>query len=143
LTACKPAPPNHPVYEGVGRVLAAPVSPTIDLPPFSNSSMDGYAVRAADLNAGRPTTRSISLYSAMSPPAASLDITLRPGTAARIMTGAPVPAGADAVVPVEDTDEQWRSDAERPLPETIAVTAPSNRAITSAIPAKMCSADRK
>jgi molybdopterin molybdotransferase len=81
--------------DALGRVLAGPARSPIPLPPFRNSQMDGFAVRAADL----PATLPIAGEVAASPgePAA-----LAPGTTVRIMTGAPVPVGADAIVPVED-----------------------------------------
>ena len=93
-------PVEMPLAEALGRVLAADVVASIDLPPFANSAMDGYAVRAADvatLPAELPVSRDI--------PAGAGDVgQLEDGTAARIMTGAPVPDGADLVVPVEQTD---------------------------------------
>ena len=111
---------NVPLLEALGRVLAEPIVAQDSLPPFANSSMDGYALRAADLvgaTANRPASlRVIGDIAAGNVP----DVTLTAGTAARIMTGAPLPPGADAVVPVEDTNEPWR-DAERPLPDTIQV----------------------
>src|SRR6202012_2240504 len=85
-------------------VLADDVVAPLSLPVFDNSAMDGYAVRAedaADATADHP----VVLPVAEDIPAGRTDeLTLRPGTAHRIMTGAPVPAGATAVVPVEDTD---------------------------------------
>ena len=87
----------------LGRVLAAPVRSTTDLPPWDNSAMDGYAVRAADLelaSEARPVRLAvIGEVAAGSAPA----VTVRAGTAVRIATGALVPPGADAVVPVELT----------------------------------------
>ena len=109
-----------PLLAALGRVLAQDVVAKDSLPPFSNSSMDGYALRAADLreaSAEKPATLQVVGDVAAG---AVLDVTVEPGTAVRIMTGAPVPAGADAVVPVEDTNESWR-DRERPLPEQIQV----------------------
>lgn len=106
--------------DALGRVLAAPVVAQDDLPPFANSSMDGYAVRAADLANTSPENparlRVVGDIAAGASPA----VEVTTGTAARIMTGAPLPAGADAVIPVEETDEPWR-DADRPLPEQVAV----------------------
>lgn len=88
-----------------GRVLGAPISAPRDVPPFRNSAMDGYAVRAADVasaGAGRalrfPVLETVGAGSVASQP-------VRPGTVIRIMTGAPMPDGADAVVKVEDTAE--------------------------------------
>jgi molybdopterin molybdotransferase len=80
-------------------VTAADVVSPIALPPFTNSQMDGFAVRAADV-AEAPVTLPIAREIAAAPGDPGL---LEPGTAIRIMTGAPIPAGADAVVPVEDT----------------------------------------
>lgn len=88
-----------PLAGAVGRVLAADLIAPIALPPFTNSAMDGYAVRADEARAGAvlPVAEDI--------PAGRTDpLTLAPGTVHRIMTGAPVPAGADAIVPVEQTD---------------------------------------
>ncbi len=83
----------------VGRVLVEPVSAAVSLPPFSTSSMDGYAVRAAELGNG-PVPIALRI-AAGDPPSP-----LAPGTAAGIATGAPVPDGADAIVPVEVTEER-------------------------------------
>jgi len=76
-----------------GRVLAQPQASSIDVPPLDNSSMDGYAVRRADVPA--PGVR---LRLAQRIPAGSVGVPLAAGTAARIFTGAPIPPGADAVV---------------------------------------------
>jgi len=83
-----------------GRVLGADLVAAVSLPSFDNSAMDGYAVRAADV-ANAPVTLPV----AADIPAGRSDVPpLEPGTAHRIMTGAPLPAGADAVVQVEHTD---------------------------------------
>ena len=87
--------------DAIGLVLAEDLTTPFDLPPFDNSSMDGFAVRAADLQI-IPTTLAIAgeiAAGALSIPA------LLPNTALRIMTGAPLPGGADTVVPVEETVE--------------------------------------
>ncbi len=87
-----------------GLVLAEDVVAPLALPVFDNSAMDGYAVRAEDV-AGATPEQPVVLEVAEDIPAGRTDeLTLRPQTAHRIMTGAPVPAGATAVVPVEDTD---------------------------------------
>ncbi|OBI50624.1 gephyrin-like molybdotransferase Glp [Mycobacterium sp. E787] len=87
-----------------GLALAEDVVARLALPVFDNSAMDGYAVRAEDV-AGATPERPVVLPVAEDIPAGRTDeLTLRPKTAHRIMTGAPVPAGATAVVPVEDTD---------------------------------------
>ncbi|MGX7825562.1 molybdopterin molybdotransferase MoeA [Actinokineospora sp. 24-640] len=89
-----------PLAECLGLVLAEDVVAGVSLPPFDNSAMDGYAVRAADL-AGESTVLPV----ADDIPAGRTDVQpLVPGTTHRIMTGAPMPPGADAVVPVELTD---------------------------------------
>lgn len=81
----------------LGRVLAENVNSLVDVPPLDNTSMDGYAVRCADLS-----TAGQSLKIAQRIPAGSVGTQLEPGTAARIFTGAPVPPGADAVAMQED-----------------------------------------
>ncbi|MCU1416067.1 MAG: hypothetical protein JWP32_241 [Schumannella sp.] len=88
------------VIAALGRVTSEQVVSPIALPPFRNSQMDGFAVRAADI-AGAPVTLPVVREIAA---AAGEPGELRPGTAIRIMTGAPIPAGADAVVPVEETN---------------------------------------
>ncbi len=88
----------------LGRILAADLRAVRALPPWDNSAMDGFAVRAADLPGTLPVA---GIIPAGDPPGR----TLAPGTALRIMTGAPVPAGADAVVMrenAEDLGEQVR-----------------------------------
>jgi molybdopterin molybdotransferase len=93
-----------PVGEALGRVLAADVTAAVSLPSFDNSAMDGYAVRAAEL-AGASADSPVVLPVAEDIPAGRTDIpVLRPGTVHRIMTGAVLPAGADAVLQVEQTD---------------------------------------
>lgn len=87
-----------------GRVLAEPIDSRHGIPLFDNSAMDGYAVHRDDLliaSPGHPVTLRVV---ADLPAGFAEDVPLLPGTAARIMTGAPVPSGADAIVPVEDTD---------------------------------------
>ena len=90
-----------PLGEALGCVLAADVRAGEDLPPFANSSMDGFAVRAADL-AGASAERPAALRLAGEVFAGSARLpAVAPGTAVRIMTGGPLPPGADAVIPVE------------------------------------------
>src|SRR5512145_742424 len=92
-----------PLTECSNRVLAQDILAAIDLPPFDNSSMDGFAVRAQDVaNATSDAPRSLRVVADI-PAGSHPTISLKPGEAARIMTGAATPAGADAVVPVEDT----------------------------------------
>lgn len=87
--------------EALGRVLATEQISSINVPPHDNSAMDGYAVRAADLNAQGETVLPISQRIA----AGSMGEPLAAQTAARIFTGAPIPEGADAVVMQEDTEQ--------------------------------------
>lgn len=87
-----------------GSLLVDDVAATGDLPSFDNSSMDGYAVRLADVaDAGERYPVVLDVVADI-PAGTSSDVTLDPGTCARIMTGAPVPAGTEAIVPVEWTD---------------------------------------
>ena len=88
------------LYDARGRVLAADVVAATALPSFDNSAMDGYAVRAAEV-----ACAPVALPVAFDIPAGRTDVPPLPeGAVARIMTGAPVPEGADAIVPVEQTD---------------------------------------
>lgn len=89
-----------PLDEAAGRVLARAILADTDLPPFDNSGVDGFAVLAADV-AQTPVALPVV---ADIPAGKAARLTLLPGQAARIMTGAQVPPGADAVVMVEDTD---------------------------------------
>lgn len=89
-------PERVPLAAARGRVLGEPVTARVDVPPWDNSAMDGYAVRAAEAGPGRSLPVAFDL-----PAGASAGRRLPEGSAARIMTGAPLPDGADAVVPVE------------------------------------------
>ncbi len=88
----------------VGRVLGCDILAQTDLPLFDNSSMDGFALRVADVNSACSSTPVILPVLDDIPAGKMPTRHLRTGEAARIMTGAPLPLGADAVVPVEDTD---------------------------------------
>jgi molybdopterin molybdotransferase len=102
ISASPPSP--QPLADALGRVLAEDVIAPLSLPVFDNSAMDGYAVRVEDV-AGAGPDRPVKLPVAEDIPAGRTDmLNLAPGTAHRIMTGAPMPAGASAVVPVEATD---------------------------------------
>ena len=93
-----------PLADAIGRVLVSPVVAGEDVPPFANSAVDGYAVRAADLaGAGRSTPVELEVVAEVAA-GASTDVAVGPGQAIRIMTGAPMPAGADSSVMVEDTE---------------------------------------
>ncbi len=85
--------------DAAGRVLVEPtVTATVDVPAFANSAMDGYAVRAADTPGTLRMTGEVAAGAADLPE-------VQPGSAVRIMTGAPVPPGADAIVPIERAEE--------------------------------------
>ena len=106
-----------PLAEAQGLVLADDVVAQLSLPVFDNSAMDGYAVRAEDAAAATPDDP-VLLPVAEDIPAGRTDqLTLQPGTAHRIMTGAPVPAGAAGIVPVEATDGGVGSVAIREPPK--------------------------
>ena len=89
-----------PLIASANRVLAIDVSAAQDFPLFDNSAMDGFAIRSEDTSTSRVSLKVVADIPAGSTP----KVTLQPGEAARIMTGAQVPAGANAVIPVEDTD---------------------------------------
>ncbi len=111
---------NLPLEECARRVLAADIAAPHDFPPFDNSSMDGFAVRAADVVDAAPASpRTLSVVADI-PAGVSPGVHLLPGQAARIMTGAPLPSGADAVVPVEGTDCHERAPG-APLPGVVQV----------------------
>ena len=105
LAAIRPVDPVWvPLVHADGSVLAEHVTSTTPLPSFDNSAMDGYAVRAADLagaSAGTPVTLPVRGEIAAGDTA---DYRIEPGSSLQIMTGARLPEGADAVVPVEWTD---------------------------------------
>ena len=86
------------LFHADGRVLAQDCISALQVPPQDNSGMDGYAVRVADI-----TAAGVALPVSQRIPAGHVGTELQPGTAARIFTGAPVPAGADAVLMQEDT----------------------------------------
>lgn len=101
------APVQTPLADALSLILAEGLVTLHDLPPFDNSSMDGFAVRAADIavtGTVLPVQGDIAAGALAVP-------TLMPQTALRIMTGAPVPDGADTVVPVEDTETRGSSVA--------------------------------
>lgn len=104
-------PEKRPVLEALGQTLADDVVAGLDIPPLPNAQMDGYAVRRADVASATPehpvALRVVGYVAAGSMPS----VAVSKGTAVRIMTGAPVPQGADAVVPFEDTDEVERKGA--------------------------------
>lgn len=108
------------ILESLGRVIAQDVVAKDSMPPFDNSSMDGFALIGSETaNASEETPLTLNVIGDIA--AGSWpDFTLTAGTAARIMTGAPIPQGATAVVPVEGTNEGWKN-RERPLPDAVEV----------------------
>ncbi|HUV89140.1 MAG TPA: gephyrin-like molybdotransferase Glp, partial [Anaerolineae bacterium] len=99
-------PERVPILEALGRVLAEDVYADVDVPPYANSSMDGYAVQAADTaGASRQAPRRLHVIADLAAGYVS-EMEVTPGAAIRIMTGAPIPPGADAIVRVEDTQAQ-------------------------------------
>ena len=95
-----------PTEEALGLVLAEDVRALNDIPPFTNSAMDGYAVRSADTR-GASKKRPITLTLLETVPAGRVPKKcIRTGRATKIMTGAPMPRGADAVLIAEDSDEK-------------------------------------
>jgi len=101
LSRCPPAAAQQvPCREATGLVLAQSVVAAEDVPPFANSAVDGYAVVAVSVAHAPVELPVVGEVAA----GASTDHVLQPGEAIRIMTGAPVPAGADAIVMVEDTE---------------------------------------
>ena len=97
--------------QAIGRVLVEPrVVAAVDVPPFANSAMDGFALRAAD------APGDLRLVGEVSAGAAELPA-VEAGTAVRIMTGAPMPPGADTVVPLEDASE---ADGTVTIPGSVA-----------------------
>lgn len=101
------------------RVLSRDIWADADMPAFTNSAMDGYAVRASDTIHASPTRPTRLTVIGDLPAGRAADFHLSSGQAARIMTGAPLPDGADAVVPVEDTDAY--PGPNQALPEQISI----------------------
>ncbi|CAN5178083.1 molybdopterin molybdotransferase MoeA [soil metagenome] len=121
LDRVEPLPAERvPLAESHGRVLSEALVSRLTLPPWDNSAMDGFAVRAADVQAACDRAVTLRVVGEVAAGQQPSD-TLHGGTAIRILTGAVVPPGADAVVPVEDTDaEAGMAD----LPAAVAVSRP-------------------
>ncbi|WP_434992704.1 molybdopterin molybdotransferase MoeA [Arthrobacter sp. Ld5] len=120
-TGYHPAPPEVlALRDALGRALAEDVRAPVSLPPFDNSQMDGYAVHAADL----PGAATLTVADPI--PAGTVPPPLQPGTAAPIMTGAMLPDGAAAVVPIERADpDRFYSAADR-ADESVTVRLPGD-----------------
>jgi molybdopterin molybdotransferase len=99
-----------PLLESLGQVLAEDIVARIDVPPLDNSAMDGYAVRSEDTRgASEKSPKILKVVDTVIAGGLSHKEVL-PGTAVRIMTGAPIPKGADGIVPFEDTDDAKNKD---------------------------------
>jgi molybdopterin molybdotransferase len=96
--------------EAAGRVLAAPIVSAVDVPGFDRATMDGYAVVASSTEGAGPYSRLPLTVIGDSMPGGPFDGALAAGEAVRVMTGAPLPQGADAVVPAEFVDAESGSD---------------------------------
>ena len=107
-------PEDRPLLDTLGQLLAEDVAAGFDIPPLDNTAMDGYAVRAADTE-GAGEASPVRLRVTGDLAAGYLfEGEVTPGTAVRIMTGAPIPRGADAIVPFEETDEGSTGSAGAP-----------------------------
>ena len=107
-----------PALECLGLALAEDITSPLNLPPLANSAMDGYAVLHADIADADDAAPTLSVISAVAAGQVSED-TVTTGNAIRIMTGAPVPNGADTVVPFEETDEIERRRSGQSLDEIV------------------------
>ena len=96
---------EKPLLDALGQVLAEDATAEFPIPPLDNTAMDGYAVRAVDTEGADPQNPKRLAVAGELAAGAVYEGELQPSTAIRIMTGAPIPHGADAVVPFEDTDE--------------------------------------
>ncbi len=116
-------PEATPILDSLGQVLAEDVMSAFDVPPLDNSAMDGYAVRSRDIGRnGDVETRLTVVGSIAAGQLPKRAVT--EGAAVRIMTGAPVPDGADAIVPFEDTDEVERRKSGQDLSRIAVRVAP-------------------
>lgn len=120
----QPLPPEavH-LRHAAGRVLTAAIVSDTDVPGFDRATMDGYAVRADSTEGASPYTRLTLTVLGDSMPGKAFDGSLSSGEAVRIMTGAPMPAGADAVLPAEWVEEEC-GDAGRHRIHAIAPVSP-------------------
>jgi molybdopterin molybdotransferase len=104
LAAVQPLPAESlPLLEALGRVLAEDIVAAEDIPPHANAAMDGYALRHEDIAGASPEKPAWLQVVGELPAGARATVQLRKGEAVRIMTGAPIPSGADTVVRFEDT----------------------------------------
>jgi molybdopterin molybdotransferase len=107
-------PVDVPLLDALGQVVAEDVVAPFDIPPLDNTAMDGYAVRAEDTAGATETApRTLRVVADLAAGYVS-EVAVQPGEAVRIMTGAPIPPGADAIVPFEETDEPLRGVNQEP-----------------------------
>jgi molybdopterin molybdotransferase len=124
LAGAVPLPATHePIARALGRALRRDLVAPHALPPFDNSAMDGWAVIAADLAAASPEAPVRVPVTGVAAAGRPLERVLARGEAALVMTGAPIPAGADAVVPFEDGS---REDGDAAARFTLPVRAGAN-----------------
>ncbi len=108
-------PVRIPLLEALGQVLAEDVVAPFDIPPLDNTAMDGYAVRFADTEGATDSAPRELRVTGDLAAGYVMETTIGPGEAVRIMTGAPMPPGSDAVVPFEETDEALREPGQAPV----------------------------
>ncbi|MBI2936227.1 MAG: molybdopterin molybdotransferase MoeA [Chloroflexi bacterium] len=108
---------EKPILEALGQTLAEDISASFDIPPWDNSAMDGYALRHQDIIGASPSSPRVLKVIGTVAAGRLPEQAVRPGTAIRIMTGAPIPPDADTVVPFEETDEAERKAADKGLTE--------------------------
>lgn len=125
LASLAPLPAEQvKLMDSLGRVLVGDIAAAFDLPPFPNSGMDGFAVRAADIAAARSGAPVTLPVVADIPAGQTPTLALQAGQAMRIMTGAVLPQGADAVAPVENTDFALFRHSGMPLPSQVRIFSP-------------------
>ena len=123
-------PEEKPILEALGQVLAEDVASSFDIPPLDNTAMDGYGVRAEDTRGASPESPVELRVTGEVAAGYVFEGEVAAGMAVRIMTGAPLPTGADAIVPFEDTDEPF----ERAPQRTRRLEAASVRVFKEALP---------
>jgi molybdopterin molybdotransferase len=112
---------DRSILECLGQVLAEDIYSQIDVPPSDNSALDGYAVRSADIKGASSENPRVLKVIDMIIAGQTPHKTLEPGTAIRIMTGAPTPLGADCVIGFENTDETKRGVSSTGIPAEIGI----------------------
>jgi molybdopterin molybdotransferase len=127
LSAVSPLPlETVPLCDALGRVTATDIVASVDLPAFRNSAMDGYAVLSSDTVGASPERPVILKVTGEIAAGEAPAMALKHSQAARVMTGAPVPHGADAVVRFEDTDEELRAGSPLDVPAEIGILRPAS-----------------